>query len=97
MWTCDKEDRPVVSSIRVDGSDACDCESCKRHTLVQRAIGSADAGASILADVLRYLDPNDWNDVAEGRRLVELNRQIFSMMQDELRQAVGDRPLKTKH
>jgi hypothetical protein len=96
-WLCDKADRPVVSIIKVDGSDACDCESCRRHALVQSAIGTADAGANGLADARRYIDPRQWNDLARADSIVEIYRKAFARMSDELRQAVGDRPLATKH
>lgn len=96
-WLCDKADRPVVSTIKVDGSDACDCDSCRRFALVQSAIGAADAGMTGLADAQRYIDPSKWNDLARADHIVEIYRKAFARMSDELRQAVGDRPLATKH
>lgn len=95
-WNCDKGG-PVRDTIRVDGSDACDCDTCRRRALVQAAIGTADAGASGLADAIRYLSVDDWNDVPQAYRIVDLYRQAFARLADDLRQAVGDRDLVRKH
>lgn len=95
--TCDKDGGPVVNTIRVDGADACDCDTCRRWTLVQGAIGTSDAGSSGLQDAIRYLNVDEWNDVPQAHRIVDLYRQAFARMSDDLRQVVGDRPLRRRH
>lgn len=96
-WTCDKDGGAVIDAITVDGSDACGCDTCRKRALVQGVIGTADAGASGLADAIRYLNVDEWNDIAQAHRIVDLYRQAFVRIADDLRQAVGDRPLVVKH
>lgn len=92
-WDCDFHGGPVRGSTRVNGTDQCLCPSCTRLKLVHQTTGLADAMAKQLSDVLRYLDPDDWNNPAEARRQIEFARDSAHQSTHDLRRASGARSL----
>lgn len=90
-WRCAVTNKPARGAIKVDGSDQCDCINCHRLSLVNGAIGKAEADMTSIADELPH--------IADKRVRQQMQRVMRSSSEiaHALRQAIGNRPFEMPH